>query len=58
MAQQKAEELFEAVRERGILAPGVREQEASDAIRDLSGELFGVRRFWHKRIVRAGENTL
>jgi Xaa-Pro aminopeptidase len=57
-AQQKAEELFEAVRERGILAPGVREQEASDAIRDLSGELFGVRRFWHKRIVRAGENTL
>jgi Xaa-Pro aminopeptidase len=57
-AQRKAEELFEAVRERGILAPGVREQEASNAIRDLSGELFGVRRFWHKRIVRAGENTL
>jgi Xaa-Pro aminopeptidase len=57
-AQKKAEELFAAVRQRGILAPGVREQEASNAIRDLSGELFGVRRFWHKRIVRAGENTL
>lgn len=57
-AQAKAQELFEAVRERGILAPGVRETEASDAIRDLAGELFGVRRFWHKRIVRAGENTL
>jgi Xaa-Pro aminopeptidase len=57
-AEAKAKQLFDAVRERGILAPGVRETEASDAIRDLAGELFGVRRFWHKRIVRAGENTL
>ncbi|HEY3469813.1 MAG TPA: M24 family metallopeptidase [Amycolatopsis sp.] len=57
-AQEKAVELFEAVAERGILAPGVRETEASDAIRDLAGELFGIRRYWHKRIVRAGVNTL
>lgn len=57
-AQDKAEELFDAVQQRGILAPGVRETEASDAVRDLAGELFGVRRFWHKRIVRTGENTL
>jgi Xaa-Pro aminopeptidase len=57
-AEAKAKELFDAVKQRGILAPGVRETEASDAIRDLAGELFGVRRFWHKRIVRAGENTL
>lgn len=57
-AQAKAVELFEAVVDRGILAPGVRETEASAAIRDLAGELFGIRRYWHKRIVRAGVNTL
>ncbi|MEU0532125.1 M24 family metallopeptidase [Amycolatopsis tolypomycina] len=57
-AQAKAVELFAAVAERGILAPGVRETEASDAIRDLAGDLLGIRRYWHKRIVRAGVNTL
>ena len=57
-AQDKAEQLFDVMVARGILAPGVTESQASDAVRDLAGELFGVRRFWHKRIVRAGENTL
>jgi Xaa-Pro aminopeptidase len=57
-AQAKAVELFDAVAERGILAPGVRESEASDAIRDLAGDLLGIHRYWHKRIVRAGVNTL
>jgi Xaa-Pro aminopeptidase len=57
-AQAKAVELFDAVAGRGILAPGVRETEASDAIRDLAGDLLGIRRYWHKRIVRAGVNTL
>ncbi|MGW3995630.1 M24 family metallopeptidase [Amycolatopsis sp. NPDC004772] len=57
-AQAKAVELFAAVAGRGILAPGVRETEASDAIRDLAGDLLGIRRYWHKRIVRAGVNTL
>ena len=57
-AEAKAEQLFDAMVARGIVAPGVRETEASNAVRDLAGELFGVQRFWHKRIVRAGENTL
>ncbi|WIY01309.1 M24 family metallopeptidase [Amycolatopsis mongoliensis] len=57
-AQEKAVELFAAVADRGILVPGVRETEASDAIRDLAGDLLGIRRYWHKRIVRAGVNTL
>ncbi|OLT12839.1 aminopeptidase [Pseudonocardia sp. CNS-139] len=57
-AEERAEELFaEAVR-RGLIAPGRTESEVSAAVRDLAGELFGVRRFWHKRIVRAGPNTL
>ncbi|WP_045878445.1 M24 family metallopeptidase [Pseudofrankia sp. DC12] len=57
-AEAKAVELFAAVERRGLLAPGVTEEQASDAIRDLAAELFGVSRHWHKRIVRAGPNTL
>ena len=57
-AQAKAVELFAAVEESGIIAAGVLETEASDAIRDLAAEMFGVSRHWHKRIVRAGVNTL
>ena len=57
-AQARAAELFAAVEARGLIAPGIREAEASDAIRDLAAELLGVQRHWHKRIVRAGPNTL
>jgi Xaa-Pro aminopeptidase len=57
-AQAKAAQLFDAIAERSVIAPGISESAASDAIRDLTGELFGVKRFWHKRIVRAGVNTL
>jgi Xaa-Pro aminopeptidase len=57
-AQDKAVALFAEVEARGVVAPGVREIEASDAIRDMAADMFGVDRFWHKRIVRAGANTL
>jgi Xaa-Pro aminopeptidase len=57
-AQAKAAELFEAVEAAEIIAAGVGESEASAAIRDLAAERFGVQRHWHKRIVRAGVNTL
>ncbi|MBE7188760.1 M24 family metallopeptidase [Jatrophihabitans endophyticus] len=57
-AQDKAVELFAQVERRQLIVPGVGERQASDAIRDLAAELFGVERHWHKRIVRAGANTL
>jgi Xaa-Pro aminopeptidase len=57
-AQAKAVELFAALADRGVIAPGVSETQASNQIRDLAAEMFGIRRFWHKRIVRAGPNTL
>jgi Xaa-Pro aminopeptidase len=57
-AQAKAAELFEAVEARRVIAPGVRESEASTAIRTLAADMFGVSRYWHKRIVRAAANTL
>lgn len=57
-AEARALQLFDAVVDRGLIGPGETEREVSDAVRDLAADMFGVSRFWHKRIVRAGENTL
>jgi Xaa-Pro aminopeptidase len=57
-AQAQAVALFDEIVERSLIAPGVREVAASDAIRDLANEMFGTTKFWHKRIIRAGVNTL
>jgi Xaa-Pro aminopeptidase len=57
-AQAQAVELFAAVERCGMIRPGLREVQVSDAIRDLATEMFWVDRHWHKRIVRAGPNTL
>src|ERR1700677_4673707 len=57
-AQDKAAQLFEEIERRDMIRAGVGEQELSDEIRDLAAEMFGVTRHWHRRIVRAGENTL
>ena len=57
-AQNKAAQLFAEIERSGMIRAGVRETQLSDEIRDLAAEMFGVERHWHKRIVRAGENTL
>ena len=57
-AQEQAAELFEAIGSEGILRPGVRDSEASQAVVKLAAERFGVQQHWHKRIVRSGPNTL
>ncbi len=57
-AQGKAAELFAEISGLELVRPGVTEVQASDAIRDLAADMFGVDRHWHKRIVRAGPNTL
>ena len=57
-AQQKANELFLAVENRGLIRPGVAESELNQEIYDLAQEMFGISTYWHKRIVRAGRNTL
>ncbi|WP_308121240.1 M24 family metallopeptidase [Paractinoplanes bogorensis] len=57
-AQAKAVELFGEIERRGLIAAGRGERAVSDTIRELANEMFGVRKFWHKRIVRAGPNTL
>jgi Xaa-Pro dipeptidase len=57
-AQRKAEDLFAAVVTDGLIAPGKRESELSAEIHALAQRRFGVRRHWHKRIARAGPNTV
>ena len=57
-AQDKAAQLFDEVERRQMIRAGIGERELSDEIRDLAAEMFGVTRHWHRRIVRAGENTL
>lgn len=57
-AQHKAKALFDAVVELGLIRAGILESELSAQIHDLAAERFGVRRHWHKRVVRAGVNTV
>jgi Xaa-Pro aminopeptidase len=57
-AQDKAAQLFDEIERREMIRPGVGEQQLSDEIRDLAAQLLGVTGHWHRRIVRAGENTL
>ena len=57
-AQDRAAQLFDEIERRGMIRAGVGEQELSDEIRDLAADMLGVTRHWHRRIVRAGDNTL
>ena len=57
-AEEKASILFEAVIQRGIIAAGKSERQVNEEIFALAFELFGIETYWHKRIVRAGVNTL
>jgi Xaa-Pro dipeptidase len=57
-AQNNANELFKAVESQGVIRPGVTETKINQDIYDLAEKMFGVSTYWHKRIVRAGSNTL
>jgi Xaa-Pro dipeptidase len=57
-AQQRADALFKRVEEKAVIRPGVSETQINADIYALAQEMFGVETYWHKRIVRAGRNTL
>lgn len=57
-AQNNAVKLFHEVETRGLIRAGITESQLNQAIYDLAKELFGISTYWHKRIVRAGANTL
>jgi Xaa-Pro dipeptidase len=57
-AQTRAEALFHEVEARGLIRPGITENGLNAEIYALAQELYGITTYWHKRIVRAGKNTL
>jgi Xaa-Pro dipeptidase len=57
-AQQKANELFQAVEKQGLIRADISESRLNQDIYDLASQMFGISTYWHKRIVRAGRNTL
>lgn len=57
-AEDRALTMLAAIEAAGIVAPGRREGEVDAAIAALAEREFGVARHWHKRLVRAGLNTL
>ncbi len=57
-AEQRAESLFDGIEQAGLVRPGRTEQDIDDDIRTLAHQQFGVEKHWHKRVVRAGPNTV
>ena len=57
-AQSNAERLFREIEVRGLIRPGMRESQLNAEIFELAKEMYGITTYWHKRIVRAGRNTL
>jgi Xaa-Pro dipeptidase len=58
IAQEKADVLFKEAEKRGYIVPGQTEKQLNKKLFELAEELFDIRKYWHKRIVRAGVNTL
>ena len=58
VAQQKTKELFDLVEKRGLIVAGKSESKLNAEIVTLAKEVFGMEEHWHKKIVRAGVNTL
>lgn len=57
-AQEKAQALFDEIGRKGLIRPTVTEKTLNDEIYALAEEMFDVKTYWHKRIVRSGPNTL
>jgi Xaa-Pro dipeptidase len=58
IAQDKAERLFHEIEARGLIRSGISESRLNEDIYNLAKEMYGITTYWHKRIVRAGKNTL
>ncbi len=57
-AEINANKLFEEIQKRKLIVEGKSEKELNIEVFDLAFELFGINKYWHKRIVRSGKNTL
>ena len=53
-AKSKAEVLFAEIQAQSLIRPGAKESEVNESVYALAGSMYGISRYWHKRIVRAG----
>jgi Xaa-Pro aminopeptidase len=58
LAEQKTRELFEMAEALGLIVPGKTERQLNDEVVALARDVFKVEHFWHKKIIRAGINTM
>jgi len=57
-AERRADALLAAIEARHLIRPGRTETDVDHDIYALAEQSFGVKKHWHKRIVRAGPNTI
>lgn len=57
-AESMALELFRGIEDSGMIIAGKTEKQLTDDVFELAREMFGIEKYWHKRIVRTGKNTL
>ncbi|HEY4198659.1 MAG TPA: M24 family metallopeptidase [Mucilaginibacter sp.] len=58
IAEQRTKELFNIIEESGLIIPGKYESQLNNEVVDIALDVFGIKEFWHKKIVRAGANTM
>ena len=56
-AEKKALQLFNEIENENILIAGNSEKKINELIFELAFKMFGIKKYWHKRIVRCGKNT-
>lgn len=57
-AENLALQLLKVAQDRSYFTDQQSEKQLNKKLYDLAFELFGIKKFWHKRIVRSGKNTL
>lgn len=57
-AETKAAKLFEEAARRGMIRSGISEKTLNTEMYDIALEMYGIKKYWHKRIVRSGANTV
>jgi Xaa-Pro aminopeptidase len=57
-AQNISIEFFHAIEENKLITAGKSEEQLNLEVCDLASKTFGIKKHWHKKIVRSGKNTL
>jgi Xaa-Pro aminopeptidase len=57
-SEKKAQKLFDYILQQQLIVAGKSEKQLNAEVYKIAQELFGIKKFWHKRIVRSGKNTL